>query len=506
MKTYPLGRVQNIMRRTTRFLSMENLFVGLILLVMAYAPLIGILRGGLHWKSAFLAMGPFLVLLIFLYPVGGLSLFLSTLTFDQFMITHSLSFPKVIAILVFSSWLLSLPLRKKNLISHLSKLDAFILLFLLICLAHILLFTEHSTLRHFLTYAELLCFYLMFRTEVQSRKNLQLILWFAILPAAASAFAYSIHFILGGESRVVEGFLRIYSPKFAGINVSATGYLALFGLAITCFVFRQKPLIENKRVRVSVLVTAMLAFILYILLSLSRGTWSGLFVMVLCFLILSLKRPFLNFKKAGILFLVAPLFLFALGIFWNSAVKIMFRWKAIALAFKRIIFQKLSHNAHIYLLKIALYTIIPRHPFLGVGIGNVSPKWVKYANETKGIPLMQLLYGYPTGSNAHNIFFNVAVQLGIPMFLFFLFIVWKTLSGLIHSWKKAETEHDSETVAFFKGLFSTMVGFFAAAFWLPMENSLFLYFLFAVASVAVRVLQVKHDKNVNECSISSQSV
>lgn len=470
------------------FFSKESLMVlaGLCILVLGVRKL-----PTAPWKSLILILSLALFPLMLVYPLFGLSLFLSTLTFNQFMLIHHLSFPKFAGILIIGTWILSLPLRLrekspfKQSFFRMSRLDTLVLFYFTACLVSIFALTEYQKLSHFLDYSELFLFYTMFKSEIKTEKNLRAALWALIIPGAISAAVYMVHFSMTGGKRI-EGIMRLVAGTFSGINIAATSYLLIAGTAFAFICINPKRSLKH-----FLLLSSIFIFLIYILFSFSRGTWGGLFVSVAAIFILRQKNvERILLKLALIIFSV----LFLFGIIYYSGEGRYFASihliKKISRRANLVLVLERFHNSHFYLQKIALFTMIPQHPFFGIGNGNVTARWNHYASETRGIPRWMFAMENKEkskGFDAHSTLLNVAVQFGIPMFFVFVGIIGMSLKNIKNAWENAEKRGDKNTAYFFKYLFATVLGFLASSYWVPMQNSLFLIFVFGIASITPRI-------------------
>lgn len=118
-----------------------------------------------------------------------------------------------------------------------------------------------------------------------------------------------------------------------------------------------------------------------------------------------------------------------------------------------------STQYHLEAWKAGLH-MIEAHPIAGVGLGNFKPLMPLYMSETPGT-------GVTVDTMAHNMFIEVAAELGLPALLVFLAIFWFTFRTL-GKLRKAPSTHSliRETAA---ALQAGIVGFAVAGSFVSAE-------------------------------------
>ena len=218
-----------------------------------------------------------------------------------------------------------------------------------------------------------------------------------------------------------------------------------------------KPLGQAAKIRKMLFTRGKLAVLwiplifLMMILSGTRGIWAGGIAMVVwAFIVL----VYMRYTKAGqerinifsylSYYLVIFFLLFSVAYpIFSSPQFLLSKGDSYLLGqrFKSIFdFGETSNSQRIEIWKKSLVSI-ERHPVSGVGIGNFP------------VVLGQNIQLSKAGSSAHNIYLQVASEMGIPALLAFLLFLWLVLKQI---YKKFIEAHEPIYQAYFGGLLITV--------------------------------------------------
>ncbi len=399
------------------------------------------------------------------------SLLLGTLMFPQIVLAKGLNLSKLGTCIAFTCWISSTLVRRRDILRVHSRLDAEVLVFILATLLSILLLTKHHILGEILVYLQCGWIYFFLKDEVRSWKGQIKLAWFLVVPAALSCLINIYRFNIGAN-RFVEGINRLNSPLDAGINVMSAEVLGILGVCVMLIWVERRPF---QRL---ILAVCNAIFILTLGLSYSRGAWIGLLVAMICSLMLFRTRKGLQNKILPIASCLVLLLIVNSGILPSVT--------------KRIeTIENFKENDHWYIYKVAVLETIPARPIFGWGRGNLEDIWPEMAAATPGVPGW-MAEGLPR--DAHSTFLNIAAKNGVPMLLLFVGIIAETLQILRKKWRLCPPGSREE--AFFKLNFAVLIGFFAASFFVPMENFPFIYVMLAMPTALSSTSKVRSSRAV----------
>ena len=217
-----------------------------------------------------------------------------------------------------------------------------------------------------------------------------------------------------------------------------------------------KPLEKSERFKTMLGTRGKLAVLwiplifLMMILSGTRGIWAGGVAMLLWSLIIlgfmkynAVRKEGRNVFKYLASYLIIFFMLFAVAYpIFSSPQFLVSKGDAYLLGhrFKSIFdFGETSNSQRIEIWKKSLVSIA-RHPVTGVGIGNFP------------VVLDQNIKLSKAGSSAHNIYLQVASEMGIPALLAFLWFLWMVLKQI---YKRFVESHEPMYQAYFGGLLIT---------------------------------------------------
>jgi len=277
-------------------------------------------------------------------------------------------------------WLVKL-IVKKGVEFTSTSLDYPILLFSLIGLASVVI-SYTSFYQAGKGFSNLLEWFLAFYIAVHLLKRKEQVermikVW---LGSAVAVICYGLFQLIKNPNSLITSFFTLNS------------FLAQYLILIIPVVFSLFFFRKTKKEKIFLGIVFLLSW--FILIStMERGAWlgiiSGLLVMGI---ILRDKRILIGFPSLLILSLLVslPFRMQAVSIFWPS-----------------------YHLERIHCWRSCL-SMIKEHPLTGVGLGNFRYFYPKYMLSGAEVKLL----------HAHNIFFQVAVEMGIPGLLSFLWILF----------------------------------------------------------------------------------
>ncbi len=189
---------------------------------------------------------------------------------------------------------------------------------------------------------------------------------------------------------------------------------------------------------------------LMMILSGTRGIWAGGIAMIFWIILVliymryvKVGREHINIFKYLSYYLVIFFMLFAVAYpIFSSPQFLVSKGNSLLLQqrFKSLLdFGETSNSQRIEIWKKSLVSIAS-HPILGVGIGNFP------------VVLDQNIQLSKAGSSAHNIYLQVASEMGIPALLTFLFLIWLVLKQIYNRFVES---HEPIYQAYFGGLLIT---------------------------------------------------
>ena len=221
--------------------------------------------------------------------------------------------------------------------------------------------------------------------------------------------------------------LRVFSlfpdshsyPTFLLLGLPAVAALALRRIPFDSFT-------RAIRARASMLITLVPLLFLGIILSGTRGYWAawfGVSVIALWYIWRIRPRVAVETSTTGkyiftFLGMFPLLFLIAWPIFSSPQFQLEGESGRLGKRIHSIIDLGETSNRQRILIWRASATSIARHPVLGVGFGNFP------------VVLSQDISAAKAGSSAHNLYLQIAAELGIPALLVFLYFLYKLLRNI----------------------------------------------------------------------------
>jgi O-antigen ligase len=129
------------------------------------------------------------------------------------------------------------------------------------------------------------------------------------------------------------------------------------------------------------------------------------------------------------------------------------------------------------LWRVAL-KMVEAHPITGVGAGDYPLTAVHYVNKAGLISSAYLIVFQP--HVAHDIYLEMAADLGIPGLLVFLALVFGSLAAAVRATRRAETRGDRNLEVLGRCLVLSLVGFMAADVFLSGQFSKQLFLVMAM--------------------------
>lgn len=190
---------------------------------------------------------------------------------------------------------------------------------------------------------------------------------------------------------------------------------------------------------------------LMMILSGTRGIWAGGIAMIFWVVLVLIYMRYTKISREKInifsylsYFLMIFFLLFAVAYpIFSSPQFLVSKWDSLLLEqrFRSILdFGETSNGQRIEIWKKSLVSI-EHHPLVGVGIGNFP------------VVLNQNIQLTKAGSSAHNIYLQVASEMGIPAGLIFLWFLWLVLKQI---YKRFVESHEPIFQAYFGGLLITV--------------------------------------------------
>jgi len=218
-----------------------------------------------------------------------------------------------------------------------------------------------------------------------------------------------------------------------------------------------RPLEKASRIRDMLFTRGKIAVLwiplifLMMILSGTRGIWVGGIVMIFWVIILlaymrysKLNKEHINvFKYISYYLVIFFLLFFVAYPIFSSPQFLVSKDNSLLLQqrLRSILdFGETSNSQRIEIWKKSLISIRSQ-PLLGVGIGNFP------------VVLDQDIKLAKAGSSAHNIYLQVATEIGLPALLFFLWFIWLVIKQIYTRFAKAD---DPRLRAFFGGLLITI--------------------------------------------------
>lgn len=395
-------------------------------------------------------LGLFVAGLIMLRPMVGLILmilYISVAVFPTvfssfFGIFTQLSAIKLIGGLTFISTLIHNIIEKRHLALLQSRQSKFYLVFLL--WVFISGFTQpcsftHEMLTRYISFA--MFFYIVI-SLINSQARLRMALWSCILTMlSASCLALFQHFSAEQAVRARSTFLD-------------SNYFNLYLLPIIPVAF-YRIIDEHSLILKIIAAVASIILILAVVFTFSRGGMIGL-VVVLLLLALNSKRKLLAFS---IIAIIATVFIINMPDYFRDRIEKT-----------GIELQEAKTHTSTYrrmLLVEAGWKIFMDNPLTGVGVGNFYWTAGKYEPVYPGF--------------AHNMYIEVAAELGLVGIFLFMGIIFLTLKDLRMIIKRTDLNLGN----YAKGLYIGLMGFLAAALFLHAEYEKFLW-LFIFLTISLR--------------------
>ncbi len=216
--------------------------------------------------------------------------------------------------------------------------------------------------------------------------------------------------------------------SFESPNLLGNFLLLILPVPLVNFVYSEK----KKAIWFLILIPMIVTFVM----TLSRGSWIGLFASLI-FLLSQTKDKI----KLFILPLV-PFFLTAVGIVLFLPKEALHR--ALILPFHKGFDTKL----HLAIWESAL-KMTAHHPLFGVGFGNFTVIYPKYAAPKIG-------FHYLFIPHANELFLQIAAENGVIGLTIFLWLVWSILNLGIQNLKQARNAYDKNLIS---AILAAVIGF-----------------------------------------------
>ena len=301
----------------------------------------------------------------------------------------------------------------------------------------------------FTKYISFLMFFYLTISLVDSEEKFKLTTWTCVLGMGiTSLLAILQHAKLGAEIRPGVMF---YGPNYFGVSL-----LLIIPIAFYKFFTSKHMLSKTLAILSFVVLCLALAF------TQSRGAMVG-FVFVIMMLFWFPKR-----KVASVFLILIMLGMGAVTLpktFWHRVKEgeiSLKEEKAHTSAYRRV------------LLAQAGFKMLADKPLFGVGVGNF------YWSSREYMPLVPGL--------AHNMYIEVAAELGSIGFALFMGIIIYTLKDLKEILKKAKEQNNTQFYYYAKSLLVGLVGFLIAAVFLHAEYEKF-FWLVIFLTVCLRRIQ-----------------
>lgn len=295
-----------------------------------------------------------------------------------------------------------------------------------------------------MVYLKVIALYILIVNIIDTPRFLKAILWVIILSALSVSLFGMYQFV--STPLFAGGLNRIASTREDPNNLALT-LVSVIPLAIALLK------IEKKNTTKAILALASLTMFFAILLTLSRGGFLALGVIL--FLLIAQTRR----KTVAVLLLlsiIGPSLLLLPTEVWERVGTI------------GLTSVDRSIQMRVELLKGGLKMFLD-HPLFGVGIGNFITHSVRYS-------------GVLVPSFAHNMFLHVAAETGVLGVLFFSSLIWITWRVLRRVQKLAFRERDSVFYQISQGLEISLIGFCVASLFLSQHFNKMLWIIMALTT------------------------
>ncbi|MBI2669632.1 MAG: O-antigen ligase family protein [Candidatus Yanofskybacteria bacterium] len=205
------------------------------------------------------------------------------------------------------------------------------------------------------------------------------------------------------------------------------------------------------KTRASMLVIFTPIIFLALILTGTRGIWvAGVMSAILAIFLIfrlrkthvALRRPYIEFGYISS-YLAIFFLLFGVAYYIIASDQFMAEKNSTGMLAKRarsvIDISETSNARRIEIWKDSLRSII-KHPLLGVGIGNFP------------VVVREDLARVKAGSSAHNLYLNIAAEMGIPALILALWFLWLLLKKLYNNFLKPVTSYQLPITIYFGSL------------------------------------------------------
>jgi O-antigen ligase len=244
---------------------------------------------------------------------------------------------------------------------------------------------------------------------------------------------------------VTRAYSIMENPNALGPMLAMGGLLA-FGLAMT------------SRLRVRTRVAMGLAFVVQaggLAVTFSRGSWLGLVAGMLLMLLLAYRRYIGYFVAAGV-------------VAWFALPRVFIN--RLLFAFSSTYMDISATLGRLYIWDRALNAVYD-HPWFGVGLGTFG-----------GVTAS--MFGY-MGTYIDNFYLQVAAEGGIPLLIFFLWIVVRAAKGLVKGWRVSSDPYlRGLTAGMFGGFVAVAVASFTGHAWSALAVGAGFWFMSGLATAA----------------------
>lgn len=354
--------------------------------------------GCLAFALIWLHLGPEIVLAIIFGGVGlvalianpliGAHIFVMLLYFENAARTsEGLTAMKVLGPLIMTAWGLRLVLSRGTALRF-ESFTLTVIAFVSWCGTSLLYaYNSDTALARVATFVQLGVATLMFASVIDTARRMRQILWAMVIWTSVATIVGLINYGLGLKDVVT------------GPAENRNAFALFLDIAIICaFLLNQQT--RSRFVRISVMFGFIPLFLLGLALNLSRGGWISLFIGVLMvwYRVSSERRFWPVLAMITVLYLITP---FLPDAFWQRAGTIL---------------PTMQQRSNTFGTRVDLWGLglrmVQDHPVLGVGMGNFTSVFARYARgDMVNDPLV-----------AHNSYVTVAAETGLVGLTLFLLV------------------------------------------------------------------------------------
>ncbi|TDT70615.1 O-antigen ligase [Hypnocyclicus thermotrophus] len=232
-----------------------------------------------------------------------------------------------------------------------------------------------------------------------------------------------------------QRFMGFFGPGREG---DILVFVLIFNFSLIIF----KTYNHIKTLNYLIFINTILSFI-GLLLTKSRGSWIGFFVAIIIFILLSKN------KKVLLIFILS-LSLVVIGDYTLNNQRIVSRIKSISNTKTDI-----SNISRLQMWNIAK-GVIAEDLFIGAGRKNIPIKMKEYYYRQNKEFQEENKYGIKFGTNVHNNFLQILIDLGLIFFILFIIFILYITNSIFNRIKSENIEQKSIEI----GILSGIVGFY----------------------------------------------